>query len=354
MERVLDDMLPIMDVEHDCIVSKMGDVTVAFKVELPEIFTLSDQEYESFHQAWVKAIKILPKYCVLHKQDWFIERGYEPDFDKADDSFLSRSSERFFNERPFLDHTCYLFLTKKPKDRKTASSLYSSLLKRSVVPEETLKAQHLQDFLDSTGQFRRIMEDSGFAKFHRLTDGELLSQGRRLGVIERYCYLSEKEDSFIINDLTFDNGLQVGNRHCQLYTLGDAADLPALCGSRINYDKYSTDRTKFSIGFASALGQLLPCNHILNQFVFIEDAQKTIQKLESKRLRLQSLSAYSRENMIARDSTNDFLNEAISQQRLPVKAHFNVMVWTENEQELKTLKNMVYSALAQMDAVAKQ
>src|SRR5690606_30747595 len=125
------------------------------------------------------------------------------------------------------------------------------------------------------------------------------------------------------------------------YTLGDAADLPTLCGSRINYDRYSTDKTKFSVGFASTLGQLLPCNHIYNQFIFIEDAHKTIQKLESKRLRLQSLSAYSRENMISHEATNEFLNEAISQQRLPVKAHFNVMVWTDVKEELKDLKNLV-------------
>ena len=82
--------------------------------------------------------------------------------------------------------------------------------------------------------------------------------------------------------------------------------------------------------------------------------RKPLQKLESKRLRLQSLSAYSRENAIARDATNDFLNEAISQQRLPVKAHFNVLVWTDEKEELKDLKNQVSVALAQMDAAAKQ
>src|SRR5690606_33504733 len=127
-----------------------------------------------------------------------------------------------------------------------------------------------------------------------------------------------------------------------------------LCGSRINYDKYSTDKTKFSVGFASTLGQLLPCNHIYNQYLFIEDAQKTIQKLESKRLRLQSLSAYSRENLIAVHAINDVISDALSQQRLPVKSHYNVLVWTDNKEELKDLKNMVSSALAQMAAVAKQ
>jgi len=354
MEKVLDDILPILDVEHDCILSKQGDMTIVFKADLPEIFTLSDQEYEAFHQAWIKAIKLLPKYSAFHKQDWFLQSSYKPDFTSEDTSFLSRSSELFFNERPFLAHSCYIMLTKKPAGRKAASSMFSSLLRKSIVPEETLKPQLLQDFLDSTGQFKRIMEDSGFMKLTRLKEKELRSHSRQMGLIEQYCYLSERSDSFLMADINFDEGMRVGDKYCQLYTLGDAADLPALCGSRINYDKYSTDKTKFSVGFASTLGQLLPCNHIYNQYLFIEDAQKTIQKLESKRLRLQSLSAYSRENMIARDATNDFLNEAISQQRLPVKGHFNVLVWTDNKDELKDLKNMVSSALAQMDAVAKQ
>jgi conjugation system TraG family ATPase len=354
MEKRIDDILPIMDVEHDCILSKQGDITIVFKAELPEIFTMSDQEYESFHQSWIKAIKVLPKFCVFHKQDWFLESKYEPDFINQDSSFLTRSSERFFNERPYLKHSCYTMLTKKPYGRRNSSSLFSNLIRNSLVPEETLKGQLLQDFMSSAGQFKRILEDSGFVKLTRLGDADLRSQSRKMGLIEQYCFLSEHENSFFFGDVKFDDGLQVGDKYCQLFTLGDAADLPSLCGSRINFDRYSTDKTKFSIGFSSTLGQLLSCSHIYNQYLFIEDAKKTIQKLESKRLRLQSLAAYSRENLIARDATNDFLNEAISQQRLPIKAHFNVLAWGENKEALKEIKNKVSSALAQMDAVAKQ
>ena len=354
MEKRMEEQLPVMAVEHDCILSKQGDVTIVFKAELPEIFTLSDQEYEAFHQSWIKALKVLPKFCVFHKQDWFLESAYRADFLSEDSSFLTRSSERFFNERPFLDHSCYIMLTKKPAGRRNATSLFSNLLRSSIVPEETLKPQLLQDFADTCGQFKRIMEDSGFIKLERLQNESLRSESRRIGLVEKYCFLSEREDSFVFKDIRFDEGLAVGDKHCQLFTLGDAADLPGLCGSRINFDRYSTDKTKFSIGFASTLGQLLSCNHIYNQYIFIEDSQKTIQKLESKRLRLQSLSAYSRENMIARDATNDFLNEAVSQQRLPVKAHFNVLAWSTDKEDLKEIKNKVSSALAQMDAAAKQ
>lgn len=354
MQKKIDDILPIFGVEHDCILSKQGDVTIVYEVQLPELFTLSDAEYETLHQSLIRAIKILPSGTVFHKQDWFTESKHAADFSAIGVSFLSRASERFFYERPYLDHQCYIMLTKKPAGRKLGSSLFSNLLRRSIVPEQTLKPQLLQDFLDSAGQFERILNDSGFLELKRLTDTELSGDRKYCGLVERYLNLRPNETSYILHDITFDDGIKVGNNHCQLFTLADAADLPSYCGSRINYDKYSTDKTKFSVGFASPLGQLLPCNHIYNQYIFVEDSQKTIQKLESKRLRLHSLSAYSRENTISRDATNDFLNEAISQQRLPVKCHLNVLVWTDNKEALKDTRNLVSSALSQMDAVPKQ
>ena len=353
MEKELKDILPILEVAGDALVSKQGDLTIGFDVRLPEIFTLSNEEYEAFHQSWIKAIKLLPRQSVFHKQDWFIDSSYKPDFSSEDKSFLTMSSERFFNERPFLDHRCNIYLTQKPLNRKLSSSVLSNLLRKSIVPEEVLKPGVLQDFLDAAGQFKRILEDSGFIGMRRLSDEELMSNYSKAGVVEKYCFLLEG-DKLVIKDISFKEGIRVGHQHCQLYSLASPSDLPPFCGPRINYDRYSTDKTKFSVGFASAIGQLLSCNHIYNQFIFIEDHQKTIKQLESKKLRLQSLSAYSRENAVARDATNDFLNESVGDQRLPVKAHFNIMVWTSERESLKDLRNLVSSALSQMDAVPKQ
>ncbi|MGY4383929.1 conjugation system TraG family ATPase [Pedobacter sp. UYP24] len=347
-------ILPIYKVENNAIVSMQGDMTIAFNVELPEIFTLSDRDYEAYHQSWVKAIKLLPQHSIFHKQDWFTQNTYQADYGRTDNSFLSRSSEAFFNERPFLDHQCYIFLTKKPSGRKLSSSAYSNILRKSIVPIETIDPILFRDFLDSAGQFERILKDSGFVAMQRLGDDELAGTANKAGIIESYCFLLNSSEQPMVRDIHIKDEIRVGDKHCELYTLCDVENMPILCGSRINYDKYSTDRTKFSIGFASPLGQLLDCNHILNQYIFIGDAQKTIKRLEAKKLRLQSLSSYSRENTISRDATNDFLNEAIASGRLPVKAHFNVLAWSDDTEKAKDLKNLVGSAMAQMDAVAKQ
>lgn len=349
----MDALWPIMDIEHDCLLSKQGDISIVYKAVLPEIFSLSSHEYEAFHQSWVKAIKTLPVFCIVHKQDWFLSMHYQADFSDGGGSFLNHHSELYFNERPYLQQCSYIILTKKPQRRMHANSLFCGLFDKSFVPPETLDQKLLQDFVDRGSQFKHILEDSGFIRLSRLENNDLRSLNRKIGLLEKYCLLAENDDSFVYKDICFEDGLQVGDKYCLLYSLGDAVDLPHLCCSGINYEHYCTDKTKFSLGFASSLGQLLSCNHIYNQYVFIEDAQKTLQNLERKKLRLQSLSTYSRANGMARDAVEEFLNEAVSEQRLAVKAHFNILTWTTKKEQLHEIKNKIGAALSQLDAAAK-
>ena len=81
----LESKFPILSVEHDCIISKDADITVCYRVELPELFTVTQAEYEAIH-------KILPNYSIVHKQDFFIEESYTPELQKEDLSFLSALS----------------------------------------------------------------------------------------------------------------------------------------------------------------------------------------------------------------------------------------------------------------------
>ena len=56
----LESKFPLLAVENGCVVSKEADVTVAFRVELPELFSVTGSEYEAIHSAWHKAVKVLP------------------------------------------------------------------------------------------------------------------------------------------------------------------------------------------------------------------------------------------------------------------------------------------------------
>lgn len=47
----MESRFPLLSVEENCIISKGGDITVAFVVELPEIFTVTGAEYQALHGA---------------------------------------------------------------------------------------------------------------------------------------------------------------------------------------------------------------------------------------------------------------------------------------------------------------
>jgi hypothetical protein len=88
---------------------------------------------------------VLPNYSILHKQDIFITEKYEPDIRRDELSFLSRSFERHFNERPYLHHTCYLFLTKTTKERSRQQSNWNTLCRGFLVPKEIRDKETVSD-----------------------------------------------------------------------------------------------------------------------------------------------------------------------------------------------------------------
>lgn len=344
----LDEVMPIWKIEQDCLLSKKGDVTVAFRLILPEIFTLSGDEYNALHEVWLKAIKVLPPGTILHKQDWFTKAKYTADF-SGDHNFLMHGSELHFNERPYMSHESLLMLTLKARDRKPSSSALSSLLRKNLLPPGLTDKKHMQQLLDTLGQFRRILTDSGFVSLEQIPEKELTGSKEKTGLLERYLFLQNKDASPQIADVVFKPEWKIGSKHCQLYSMSDVDALPASCAPKMHYDKYSTDKTRFAIGFATPIAQLLPVNHIYNQYMVIEDAPKTLKKVDAKRRRLQSLSMYSRENAIGRDAAQEYINEAISEARSPIKAHFNLLCWTDDAEELSDLRNQAASALSKMD-----
>ena len=345
----LESKFPLLSVENDVIVSKDADVTIAFRVELPELYTVTSTEYETIHSAWVKAMKVLPDYSIVHKQDIFIRESYKPDTDREDISFLSRSFERHFNERPFLNHTCYLFLTKTTKERSRTQSNFNSLCRGFIVPKEIKDKEAMAKFIEAVGQFASIMNESGFVRLHRLTTDEIVGTGQTAGIVEKYFSLSQT-DTTTLKDISLGaDEMRIGDNILCLHTLSDVEDLPGNVTTDIRYEKLSTDRSDCRLSFASPVGLLLPCNHILNQYVFIDDSAANLQKFEKMAKNMHSLSRYSRSNQINKEWIDEYLNEAHSFGLTSVRCHCNVMAWSDDREELKRIKNEVGSQLALME-----
>ena len=345
----LESKFPLLRVENNCIISKFADITAAYRVLLPELFTLTGEEYEALHGAWLKALKVLPDYTVVHKQDFFIEERYTAPEEGSERSFLARSYERHFNERPYLRHTCYLFVTKTTSERMQQTSASSVLCRGFIVPREMRDTDAVTCFLEAAEQMERILNDSGLVRVERLTEAEIVGTADDAGLLARYFALSDERRPVVNEDIRLDpDVMRIGDKYLSMHTLSDLDMLPQSVATDFRYERLSTDRSDCRLSFAAPVGLLLSCNHVYNQVIFLDDHDETLKRLEASARNMNSLAAYSRSNAINREWIEMYLNEAHSQGLRSVRCHCNVMAWAESEAELKRIRNDVGSQLALM------
>ena len=343
----LESKFPLLRVENNCIISKFADITAAYRVVLPELFTLTGEEYEALHGAWLKALKVLPDYTVVHKQDFFIEERYTAPEEGSERSFLARSYERHFNERPYLRHTCYLFVTKTTPERMRQTSASSVLCRGFIVPREMRDKDAVTRFLEAAEQMERILNDSGLVRVERLTEAEIVGTADDAGLLARYFALSDERSPVVNEDIRLDPDMMyIGDKYLSMHTLSDLDMLPQSVATDFRYERLSTDRSDCRLSFAAPVGLLLSCNHVYNQVIFLDDHDETLKRLEASARNMNSLAAYSRSNAINREWIEMYLNEAHSQGLRSVRCHCNVMAWAESEAELKRIRNDVGSQLA--------
>ena len=345
----LESKFPLLAVENNCILSKDADITACFEVHLPELFTVASAEYEAIHSAWHKAIKTLPDFTIVHKQDWYIKENYAPDLAKDDQSFLAKSYQRHFNERPFLNHYCYLFITKTSKERMRMQSNFSSLCKGTLIPKEIRDKEVIHRFMEAIAQFERIVNDSGFIKLKRLTEDEIIGTDGKQGLLEQYLTLSREAGTPMQDIALGGEEIRIGNKRLCLHTLSDTDDLPGTVSADTRFEKLSTDRSDCRLSFAAPVGLLLSCNHIYNQYLFLDNSETNLQKFEKSARNMHSLARYSRANQINKEWIEKYLNEAHSFGLSSIRAHFNIMAWSDDANELKQIKNDSGSALALME-----
>ena len=263
-------------------------------------------------------------------------------------SFLDRSFELHFNERPFLNHFSYLFITKTTKERSRSQSNFSILCRGNIIPKEVRDKETVSLFLESVDQFERILNDSAFIRLERLTTDEIVGTPQQAGLIEKYFSLSQ-QDTTTLKDIQMSaSEMRIGDDILCVHTLSDVDDLPGSVQTDTRYEKYSTDRSDCRLSFAAPVGLMLSCNHIYNQFLFIDDSAEILQRFEKTARNMHSLSKYSRANQLNKQWIDAYLDEAHSFGLTAIRCHCNVMAWSDSREKLKVIKNDTGSALALM------
>lgn len=351
---------PLRSIENDCIISKMGDITVCYEVTLPEIYTLSAHvtegefrvetgDFRELKETWGKALSVLPEHSIFHKQDFFTVDTYDPT--RVNDggfrnTFLDKASARHFHERPYLNHRCYLYLTKTSK--RAVSTMQTSLVSGRFLSKEISDPIKLSEFYSALEQFVSIINSTRNVTMRRLAGEEIYQQGDKPGILERYMSLEAEADVVPLCDIRRGEDLMIGDKIVKYFSLSDIEDLPDTVYTHNEVSALSTDSSKVSVGFAAPVGLMLGVNHVYNQYIFKEDRNEIFPQLEARATQMTALASFTKANASNAAKINDYLHYAADTGYPPVRAHYNLLVWTNDKAELPQLRNKTNAAIAKM------
>ncbi|MBR5054117.1 MAG: DUF3875 domain-containing protein, partial [Bacteroidales bacterium] len=181
----LDTVFPIQSVKDGLIVSKRGDVTIGWELELPVAFSLTEGGYDDILTAFHSATRILPPWTMVHRQDLFLYDRFVPCYDGR---FLHDAYESHFAGRRFLTHRQFLFLTMAAKAsaiRPHAQTAAFGIRFSAPLPA----AGDIDRFTAKAGEFITVLTGGGRLSARRLTDVDLLGSGGEAGLLQRYTML---------------------------------------------------------------------------------------------------------------------------------------------------------------------
>lgn len=342
-------VFPIYAVENDFLINKVAEITAAYRLTLPEIFTLSKEDYESLHSVWIRAIKVLPDYTVICKQDWFTKAEYRTKRDEQEKtSYLEKAYRQHFDGRDYVQHNCYLYITQSRKGRSKMQSIDSMLLKGQVIPQE-VNRKSFDRFADAILQFEQIVKDSGILKIERLDADSLLGDKTNEGLLGKYVNLTQEEKRQPLQDIILNGGeLKVGDNHIVVHTVSSSDCLPSTVATHLRYEQYSTENSDCLVSFAAPVSMLLTCNHIYTQVIFKEDSESIKRELEKTSDKMYSLQQLSSANLVNKEFIDAFLDMCAVDKLTPVRSHSNVIAWSDDREELRQIKNEVGSSIAKM------
>lgn len=329
----IENVLPLWKYEDGLLVSKNADLTMCFEIILPEIYTRDTDDYDRLHKAFCSALRDLPNYTIVHKQDVFAESTYQKD--NYTESFLNNTYYKHFNGRRYLKHRTFLYVTLSSKEGCKTSSTVSALCKSRLVPKEVLDENRLNSFKESISRLSQILKESN-VNIRSLNEEELLGTPESMGIIEKYLTLNFSKESTLLKDIHVEDGtLMVGDNYVSCFSIADLDVIPTEVSNYSFSKKYSNPPSFFvPQSFVANLALNMPFEHIYNQYFFLNDHQENMKEIEHKGKLQQAFSSTSRENAINLERNTEFLDEAYSEQKRSVRCAFNLLIWDNNWEHL--------------------
>ena len=332
-------IFPILTIKDGIVVSKRGDITIGWRLSLPHQYSLDASGYKDIHDRFYMAIRNLPEWTMVHRQDVFLRRSYKP---RSGRSFLDRSYQNHFRGREYLEHEQYVFLSLSNKFTAVREPDSCGVLGMG----SKLREGCHEDFyrIDAVGEeFIYKLTDSNVIQAERLSNEQ---------IVERiYSHMSLGRSDGILSDIDmYPDHIEANGKHMWAYVINEGKQLPSELQDSRKVERVSTSLSALGLSLGASLGTLLDCEHIVNSYVLMIPRREAISELAARQKKMFSMSSKDSENRKNNMEIEAYLDEDLNDEKTTVRAHTNILVFGLQEEQSR-LRAKVSAALSQMNIV---
>jgi conjugation system TraG family ATPase len=331
---------PIIEIRDNLIFANNGNIIACYRGELPEIYSLSEKDFEDLHSIWFQALKSLPVGSVIHKQDVYLKKGFSSEY-LPNNTFLGKATHDHFKGREYIEHRCYLFLTlagnktlNNPKYvnpfRKISKGIYQEL------------NQNVHSFIGSVNDSISYINNSRKVQFLPLKESEILNFSQ--------TFFNGFNLNFDTDMLLEKSKITIGNNHFDVLAINSESCFGEnVQTSKIN-ERFTSDDFVFHQGYIDGLGLSLNENHIVNQILYLDDKQKWRKLLEKKIEELKKSSNFGTQNKVILKKIEHIVDQINNDDSARIiRGHLNIVYWDREVQQLERIGSQIKSEFKELD-----
>ena len=318
---------PVLDIQGHMLFANNGNVVLCYRCELPEIYSLSETDFEELHGTWFQAFKSLPVGTVVHKQDVYQKTTFKAE-KLPNHSFLEKATHDYFKGRDYLEHESYLFFI-LPHNKGLNASKYTNPF-RKVEKGIYRKLDHQLDVFVAA-----VNDAISFVNNSRKVTVTPLNPKEIMDITDTYYNGFNK--GFDTDIQLGKPNIAIGDHHFDVLAVNSELCFGDVVQSSKTNDRFTSDDFVFHQGFIDGLGLSLNENHIVNQIIYLDDKHAWRKVLEKKLVELNKSSNFGTQNRVILKKIEDIVSQINEDDTSRIiRGHLNIVFWERDAKALIT------------------
>lgn len=323
----------IEETENNRMLTAQGDVVFCYRLQLPECYSLAEEQYDRLNEIWRIALKDFPQDTIILRSDRYDRRPFDAS-SMPENSYIRREEKRYAAGRLQTVDTSYLFVVftgfRSVRDVRN-SNPFVVLSHRKIKAEDAA----YRSFLAAVDSMYRQLAGSGELVIEPMAEAEIRDYAQ-------YWFNGFQSD-FLTDAEASDAFIRVGDRYVGAVSIEHERQFPETLRS-----PQASRRMNVPTGIFEDSGVVLPLPHVCNQVIVLSGHDKEVEQVKRTLDSFRKNRGFSEEleDQVHRlDKTREELSDDLD--ALLVRGHTNVLFWAESEDLLKTYRSTITNLIKQ-------